>query len=452
MSESLQSTFSLLSEDWIYCTEGNQTIVFRATSTFSRWVLKVPKREVSLGFEGFHTIINSWFPKRFLLESLPVALDQIELSKMLDVAHPLRPSKRLKRCPLVHLPLWGILEEAAMKLPTLVAQVQGFSMKGGAEISFEFKVKCGLKSLSPFLVGERLIKRTVSRYTIMQLVKLMKTKTEDALLCPWGQFTGISSYDPCDLCSRNPCRIRKAIAALLQNPQNNLRICVDGTHIFGWDKTDRSIFDNLLGNLFSELNPIDSVVECLTEETLLEDLESLQASDIFLDIEGCTLALERLKDLLPEATEKDLQEFISGASSISNIEKLRDVHQWFRSLEAGDTSFLASVDCVDDALLSTLRDAAFLFRSTEPISHEDISRWAKALNAESCRGLLQVWLLALGAKDASIILTLILDEDSSSWTHKLSLIDYGPKPISKIWGKVSDEAEFCRLASAYDVR
>jgi hypothetical protein len=155
MADSLQSKFSLRSEDWIYCTEGNQTIVFRATSMFARWVLKVPKRDMSIGFEGFHTIINSWFSKTFLLESLPVALDQIELSKLLDAARPLRPAKRLKKYPLVHLPLRGILEETAMKLPMLVAHEQGISIKRGVEVSFEFKVKCGLKSLSPFLVGER---------------------------------------------------------------------------------------------------------------------------------------------------------------------------------------------------------------------------------------------------------------------------------------------------------
>ncbi len=43
-----------------------------------------------------------------------------------------------------------------------------------------------------------------------------------------GAITGLSDYDPLDLFSMDPGRMRRAIAALLDSPQNNLRVFRDG--------------------------------------------------------------------------------------------------------------------------------------------------------------------------------------------------------------------------------
>lgn len=45
---------------------------------------------------------------------------------------------------------------------------------------------------------------------------------------PQGKIDACSAYDPCDLFSGEPARLRSALAALLEQPQNNLLLFVDG--------------------------------------------------------------------------------------------------------------------------------------------------------------------------------------------------------------------------------
>ena len=73
--------------------------------------------------------------------------------------------------------------------------------------------------------------------------------------------------------------------------------------------------------------------------------------------------------------------------------------------------------------------------------------WLRTLTEDECILFVQFWLIALGAKDASLVVTLTQSSLSSSWSHDTHLIDVGPKPISKIFQKISTEPEIIEKAS-----
>lgn len=86
----------------------------------------------------------------------------------------------------------------------------------------EIKPKCGFLPKKNILKFQKIqktfeIKSQISRYVLHQHLKRKQNK-----------IINISSYDPLDLFSNNLNRIKKAISSLIENPQNNLRIFING--------------------------------------------------------------------------------------------------------------------------------------------------------------------------------------------------------------------------------
>ncbi|GMN35580.1 hypothetical protein TIFTF001_005377 [Ficus carica] len=80
-----------------------------------------------------------------------------------------------------------------------------------------------LSDHSLFPSGEgNAIKRSVPRYRMHQALKLHE-----------GEISAYSKYDPLDLFSGSKDRINKAIKDLFSSPQNNFRVFLDGSLIFG---------------------------------------------------------------------------------------------------------------------------------------------------------------------------------------------------------------------------
>ncbi|KAK4270942.1 hypothetical protein QN277_019706 [Acacia crassicarpa] len=89
-------------------------------------------------------------------------------------------------------------------------------------ISVEIKPKCGFLPLSRFISDETAIKKSVSRFKMHQTLKLHQ-----------GEISELSQYDPLDLFSGSKERIQKAIKDLFTTPQNNFRVFLNGSLIFG---------------------------------------------------------------------------------------------------------------------------------------------------------------------------------------------------------------------------
>ena len=91
----------------------------------------------------------------------------------------------------------------------------------GPPLCIEIKPKCGFAGACETVrPSNRALKRTASRFQLHQALKLAQ-----------GAVEARSSYNPLDLFSGEAPRRRAALAALLAQPQNNLRAFVGGREV-----------------------------------------------------------------------------------------------------------------------------------------------------------------------------------------------------------------------------
>ncbi|OMO87536.1 hypothetical protein CCACVL1_08953 [Corchorus capsularis] len=94
--------------------------------------------------------------------------------------------------------------------------------KAGPCISVEIKPKCGFLPISRFIAEENAVKRTTPRFRLHQALKLHN-----------HEISEFSKYNPLDLFSGSRDGIAKAIEALYATPQNNFRVFLNGSLVFG---------------------------------------------------------------------------------------------------------------------------------------------------------------------------------------------------------------------------
>ncbi|KAL4859475.1 Inositol-pentakisphosphate 2-kinase [Chlorella vulgaris] len=121
----------------------------------------------------------------------------------------------------VAAPLPAVLMPDVTLLPASSPSGTSGSVAEGAAgpvVCIELKPKCGfINTCSTVHPANRGLKHSRSRYQLHQLLKLEE-----------GSIDACSTYDPCDLFSGEPGRLRAALAALLEQPQNNLRLFLGG--------------------------------------------------------------------------------------------------------------------------------------------------------------------------------------------------------------------------------
>ncbi|KAF8769150.1 hypothetical protein HU200_006647 [Digitaria exilis] len=94
--------------------------------------------------------------------------------------------------------------------------------KGSNCIAVEIKAKCGFLPLSEYISKENSIKKQVTRYKMHQHLKFHQ-----------GEISKTSEYNPLDLFSGSKERICMAIKSFFSTPQNNFRVFVNGSLVFG---------------------------------------------------------------------------------------------------------------------------------------------------------------------------------------------------------------------------
>eukprot|EP00892_Ulva_mutabilis_P005549 jgi/Ulvmu1/3366/UM156_0023.1 len=131
--------------------------------------------------------------------------------------------------------------------------------------SVEIKPKCGFVPDSPFIHPDNRVKHNICRYQLHQHLKLQQ-----------GTVSALSSYVPMDLFSVDEDRQISALLALMDNPQNNFKVWLNGR--------PQSL-------PMKERNIAISGPSGLTRAVLLESLLSiLRASDVLSSV----LAAQRL--------------------------------------------------------------------------------------------------------------------------------------------------------------
>lgn len=302
--------------DWAYRGEGALNLVLAYTGTspaFIGKVLRVQKAPKN-GSGKFirSTVLTAeerllWNDVKAVVSS--ETLDVAAQNYVRDVMTPLlgtehvdagvrvRVSMEFLECidknVLPHRPTWRVDAAIVNTLCSYALLISDHSVfphgaKGVPCVSIEIKPKCGFLPQSKYITEENHIKRNVSRFRMHQTMKLHRKEVSE-----------ISEYDPLDLFSGIKDRIYKAMRALFRTPQNNFRVFLNGSLIFGGsgggtNATNSKTADSLekcLQDFFNveEGKRTQALLQLLTkticETGVLQKLLEVQKQDVF-DVEG----------------------------------------------------------------------------------------------------------------------------------------------------------------------
>lgn len=221
-------------------------------------------------------------------------------------------------------------------------------VKGEPCISVEIKPKCGFLPFSRFIAEGNAIKKRVTRFRMHQILKLHQQ-----------EIAQISEYEPLDLFSGSKEKMHKAVKALFTTPQNNFRVFLNGSLIYGGlgGGTDSTSF--MVGEAFEDVlkcviqaevgmrveSFLHLVSETVSKSGVLDRLLEVQKLDTF-DIEG---AIHAYYDIVSEPCTvcRDLGEDIAShrytsLHSIPSDESLKIVRDYLIAATAKDCSLMIS--------------------------------------------------------------------------------------------------------------
>ena len=437
----------LRARDWEYVGEGNLHLVCRYNPTdgseyvhFKGKVLRLTKevdyvialRSQELSSTISTNILNPFFGSDIVVESELVPLPFGFISELSVLVHECRPALRRQKSLNEEAKYGEVMFDA-----TRLFRVASLSNHVEA-VSVDLKVKCGLKSSSPFVTPGRSIKQEYGRFHVMQLYKSVLSGAE------------VSTYDPCDLCSGCKARVGAALKCLATTPQNNFSIQSQSQ---GQDQTSSGIFSNA-----------DVLVDALStilsseHETVLQRLQLLQSFDL-IDIEGAACIFERLKKQLSSSVD---------ALEVFMCDSFRDFDY---SLLTGLEEAIGGVRGAGNVVSETLETLLSLRTSRHDEDRQlRALEWVETLTVQDSVALLQLWLLALAAKDTSLVVALAVVEPSVLLTqvatancgfinlttmderkvviaYNLALVDFGLKHPRKCWSLENREIEIMKTLS-----
>ncbi|OVA08748.1 Inositol-pentakisphosphate 2-kinase [Macleaya cordata] len=363
--------------DWIYRGEGAANIVLGYTGSSPAFVGKVIRIQKAPRNKHQCTIVTSVFSMH---ENI-LWKDSIDLvsctSKenagqlfVLNVMVPLLGSKHVddgvrvlvsrefleavEKNILFQRPAWrvdaakiNILCDSALLISDHSVFPDGISKEAPC-ISVEIKPKCGFLPCSRFIAEGNALKRNISRFRMHQVLKLHL-----------GEISQISEYDPLDLFSGSSERINKAIKSLFTTPQNNLRIFLNGSLIFGGlggGTDDTSImvneaFEDKIGDVIQTKRGLrlasfqNLVAETIFQSGVLNQLLEAQKCDSF-DIEGAIHAYYNIVSepckVCQDLGDNELSQRYLPLHSISLEESINIVKDYLIAATAKDCSLMIS--------------------------------------------------------------------------------------------------------------
>ncbi|KAK6115318.1 hypothetical protein DH2020_007587 [Rehmannia glutinosa] len=208
--------------------------------------------------------------------------------------------------------------------------------------------KGGFLPISEFIAEENAVKKRVTRFKMHQVLKLHQ-----------GQISQISKYDPLDLFSGSKDRVQKAIKSMFLTPQNNFRVFLNGSLIFGGmdgavdspSCMDNQALQNGLKRVIVANDGMHTkyfmelVAETVLKSGLLNQLLEVQKLDAF-DIEG---AIHAYYDIVSQPCmvcqtkgRNKLSGRYSSIHSMPRDEKLKVVRDYLISATGKDLSMMIS--------------------------------------------------------------------------------------------------------------
>ncbi|XP_022880009.1 inositol-pentakisphosphate 2-kinase-like [Olea europaea var. sylvestris] len=236
-------------------------------------------------------------------------------------------------------------------------------------LSVEIKPKCGFLPILEFIAPENAVKTSISRFEMYQALKMNQ-----------GKISHISKYDPLDLFSGSKDRVHNAMKSLLMTPQNNFRVFLNGSLIFGGlggaaDCTTCMVdqaFDYALKQVIRAEDGmhtkyfLELVTESVYKSGLLNRVLEVQKLDI-IDIEG---AIHLYYDIVSQpcmvCRQKGEKERYASLHSIPREQSLKIVRDYLISATAKDLSMMISFKSRENGDLESSCSTVYL-KSTNQI-------------------------------------------------------------------------------------
>ncbi|KAL5557996.1 hypothetical protein UlMin_034207 [Ulmus minor] len=242
-------------------------------------------------------------------------------------------------------------------------------------LSVEIKPKCGFLPISEFIDEGNVIKRNVSRFRMHQALKLRQ-----------GEISDFSRYDPLDLFSGSKDRIHKAIRNLFITPQNNFRVFLNGSLIFGAlggfaKSTNFSVeeaFEDALESVIQgdhgsrTKSFLQLITETVYKSRVMDRLLEVQKLDN-LDIEGAIHAYYNIisepcivcRELKGEGSHK-----YASLHSISLDESLKTVKDFFIAATAKDCSLMISFRLTEEGNIGPSYNNVYLESTSQTFDYK----------------------------------------------------------------------------------
>ncbi|XP_051139833.1 inositol-pentakisphosphate 2-kinase-like [Andrographis paniculata] len=243
-------------------------------------------------------------------------------------------------------------------------------------IAVEIKPKGGFLPISEFIAEENAVKKKISRFTMHQALKFHQ-----------GKISQVSKYDPLDMFSGSKERIHKAIESLFHTPQNNFRVFLNGSLIFGsmggaLDKTSymvNQVFQDGLKHVILAKDGmhikyiLELVAEIIIKSGLLNRLLEIQKLDAF-DIEG---AIHTYYDTVAKpcivCQEKGVNKLMATYSKLHSMprdEKLKVVRDYLISATAKDISMMITFRARENKDTAPSRSSVFLESTNQSFDYK----------------------------------------------------------------------------------
>ncbi len=236
-------------------------------------------------YEFLRDVIRPRMSAELLLlgELIPVNKD------FLDQLHSdcvsLRPLHRLKTSLDTHATLGWLMPDLSY-LPSFGELAGELAI---SQASVEIKPKCGILPQIDCIESENSIKSTVSRFQMMQFLKLVE-----------GRVVNISRYNPIEFYSGEIEPTTSALRALISDPQNNFRLWIDQAECIsdasGLNSQSISKFLSIAFESSDEISELSKILATIIIDCrVLDEIRRLQKLDRF-DIESVGLIYRHLSN------------------------------------------------------------------------------------------------------------------------------------------------------------
>lgn len=437
-------------DSWVYDSEGGKHALFSSTSIKWQGKLLRVKRNTLVGRSNSSpdTIQASCEYLRRIVH--PLLEPYFDVPEVVELSP--RTAKTLfdralqsKKLPLSRTKLWTrehetIGSDDRFVVATLLRDYKQIVGYEDSCWSFEIKPKGGYLAFSPLVDPLHRLKYQRTRFWIQQQL-LIRGVVKKGWSC---SVTQPSDYNPLDLFSGDEARMEDALAALLENPQNNLKVWDKNSQVIGYGV--RKISSEQAKWLLSALSLI------LREECLLSRLLQLQLLDV-IDGDGAVMIYDHLLTLChgDESLVHEMLDTVPNRTAEAETSGCLAASPFHRPKSELLDHFLLEVEIFSSKESTLQEKESARYRSQLMICD---------LPANDCVFLLRNWLLSLAMCDVSIMVAIaptdvtkrdapssanwqfkrrhgdndygILGSETGEWVYSIKVVDCDNKPANKL--------------------